>query len=413
VIIALMMYSKYHALLIIFFTILSDWKLILRKTFWVIVGVAVILYLPHIIWQVKNNFVSFQYHLISRNDPFQPRQIFEYLGNQLVVTGPFVGVLLLFLAFTRPAKDAYERMLKFNLIGFFGFFFLSSVRGHVEPHWTAAAFPPMIVLAMLNLNRYPALRKWVSVLGLASIPVILFIRLYLIVEILPLPEHVSRMFHDKDKYVKQIAEVAGERPVVFIDEYQYPSLYRFYIDKRAFTHNSVMYRRNQYDVWPMENELQGKQVLLTHWGNVDSTRVLETAWGELYYYDIEKYCSFNRLSVKILEEGFQSSAGDQINVPVSIGNPTPLSVCLDCPCELPPILYQSIVDRNRDYQFDKIQQQPGLTSLEPGEEIMLDIQIRVPEEPGNYLLMISFGSDWLVPGINGKPVALKVTDPPL
>jgi hypothetical protein len=71
------------------------------------------------------------------------------------------------------------------------------------------------------------------------------------------------------------------------------------------------------------------------------------------------------------------------------------------------------VDRDRDYQFDKIQEQPGLTSLEPGEEILLDIQIKVPEEPGNYLLVISFGSDWLVPGINGKPVALKVTDRPL
>ncbi len=413
VIIALMMYSKYHALLIIFFTILSDWKLILRKTFWVIVGVAVILYLPHIIWQVKNNFVSFQYHLISRNDPFQPRQILEYLGNQLVVTGPFVGVLLLFLAFTRPAKDAYERMLKFNLIGFFGFFFLSSVRGHVEPHWTAAAFPPMIVLAMLNLNRYPGLRKWIRVLGLASIPVILVIRLYLIVEILPMPEHVSRMFHDKDKWAKQIEEAAGDRPVVFIDKYQHPSLYRFYNRKPAFTHNSVMYRRNQYDVWPLEDELQGKQVLLTHWGNVDSTRVLQTAWGELYYYDIEKYCSFNRLSVKILEEEFQSPAGERILVPVSIGNPTPQAVCLDCPCELPPVLYQSIVDRDRDYQFDKIQEPTGLTSLEPGEEILLDIQVKVPEEPGNYLLMISFGSDWLVPGINGKPVKLKVTDPPL
>ena len=270
VIIALMMYSKYHALLIIFFTILSDWKLILRKTFWVIVAVAVILYLPHIIWQVKNNFVSFQYHLISRNDPFQPRQILEYLGNQLVVTGPFVGVLLLFLAFARPAKDAYERMLKFNLIGFFGFFFLSSVRGHVEPHWTAAAFPPMIVLAMLNLKSYPGLRKWVRVLGLASVPVILVIRLYLIVEILPMPVHVSRMFHDKDKWVKEIGEVAGDRPVVFMNKYQYPSLYWFYNRKPAFTHNTIIYRRNQYDVWSLEEELQGKQVLLTHWGKAVS-----------------------------------------------------------------------------------------------------------------------------------------------
>ena len=413
VIIALMMYSKYHALLIIFFTILSDWKLILRKTFWVIVAVAVILYLPHIIWQVKNNFVSFQYHLISRNDPFQPRQILEYLGNQLVVTGPFVGVLLLFLAFARPAKDAYERMLKFNLIGFFGFFFLSSVRGHVEPHWTAAAFPPMIVLAMLNLNSYPGLRKWVRVLGLASIPVILVIRLYLIVEILPMPVHVSRMFHDKDKWVKEIGEVAGDRPVVFMNKYQYPSLYWFYNRKPAFTHNTVIYRRNQSDVWSLEEELQGKQVLLTHWGKVDSTRLIETAWGEVYYYDIERYCSFNRLSVKILEKELRSSTGAQIIVPVRIGNPTHQTVCLDCPCDLPPILYQSLEDRDRVIHHDEIQEQPRLTSLEPGEQIQLDIQIEVPEEPGDYLLTISFGSELLTPGINGIPVKLEVTAPPL
>jgi hypothetical protein len=413
VIIALMMYSKYHALLIIFFTILSDWKLILRKTFWVIVAVAVILYLPHIIWQVKNNFVSFQYHLISRNDPFQPRQILEYLGNQLVVTGPFVGVLLLFLAFARPAKGAYEKMLKFNLIGFFGFFFLSSIRGHVEPHWTAAAFPPMIVLAMLNLDRFPGLRKWIRVLGLASIPVILVIRLYLIVEILPMPVHVSRMFHDKDLWAKQIGEVAGDRPVVFLNKYQHPSLYRFYNRKPAFTHNTVMYRRNQYNVWNMEEELHGRQVLLTHWGKVDSTRAIATTWDEIYYYEIERYCSFNRLSVKILEKKLQSPPGEQINVPVQIGNPTHQTVCLDCPCDLPPMLYQSVEDRDRIFYHDRIQEQPRLTSLEPGEQILLDIQIKVPEEPGDYLLTISFGSELLIPGINGIPVKLLVTDPPL
>jgi len=413
VIIALMMYSKYHALLIIFFTILSDWKLILRKTFWVIVAVAIILYLPHIIWQVKNNFVSFQYHLISRNDPFQPRQILEYLGNQLVVTGPFVGVPLLFLAFTRPAKDAYERMLKFNLFGFFGFFLLSSVRGHVEPHWTAAAFLPMIVLAMLNLNRYPVLWKWVRVLGLASIPVILVIRLYLITEFLPMPVHVSRMFHEKAEWVKQIGEVAGDRPVVFINKYQSPSVYRFYNRKPAFTFNSVMYRRNQYDVWNLEEELHGKEVLLIHWGQGDSTRVMATTYEEVYYYEIERYCTFNRLSVKILEKKLQSLPGGQIIVPVQIGNPTDQPVCLDCPCDIPPLLYQSVEDRDRVFHNERIKDQPRLTSLEPGEQIMLDIPIMVPEKPGDYLLSISFGSELLIPGINGVPIKLEVTDPPL
>jgi hypothetical protein len=412
-IIALMMYSKYHALLIIFFTILSDWKLILRKTFWVIVAVAVILYLPHIMWQVKNNFVSFQYHLIGRNDPFQPRQILEYLGNQLLVTGPFIGVLLLFLAFTRPAKDAYERMLKFNFIGFFGFFFLSSVRGHVEPHWTAAAFPPMIVLAMQNIDRYPGMRKWIRVLGLASIPVILVIRAYLIVDFLPLPAHVTRMFHGKDVWARQIEEVAGNRPVVFMNKYQSPSVYWFYTGKKAFTRNNIYYRRNQYDVWDLEADLQGKDVLLARWGQADSTRVISTDLEDIYYYKIHKYCSFNRLSIKILEKNLQTSPGAQISLPIRIGNPTSTRVCLNCICDLPPLLFQSLEDGDRNVQINPIKDQPVFTSIDPGEQVILDVKIKAPDQTGDYLLMISFGSELLLPGINGLPVKLSVTAPPL
>jgi hypothetical protein len=413
VIIALMMYSKYHALLIIFFTILSDWKLILRKTFWVIVAVAIILYLPHIIWQVNNDFVSFQYHLISRNDPFQPRQILEYLGNQLLVTGPFVGVLLLFLSFARRPADAYERMLKFNLIGFFGFFFLSSVRGHVEPHWTAAAFPPMIVLGMLNLKRYPGLRKWIRYLGLASIPVILVIRSYLIVDFLPLPDNVARLFHGKETWAKQIEEVAGDRPVVFLNRFQAPSVYWFYTHKPAHTRNSIHYRRNQYDVLDLEAELQGKEVLLTHWGSIDSTRVISTVLEDIHYYAIKRFCSYNRLSVKIMKKGLQASPGQEIFVPIQIYNPTDQTICLDCPCDLPPLLYQSFLDPNRELLIDYIREQPQLMSLDPEENVILELMVSVPEEPGEYQLMISFGSGILMPGFNGVPVKLKVTDPPL
>ena len=206
--------------------------------------------------------------------------------------------------------------------------------------------------------------------------------------------------------------MAGDQPVVFMNKYQHPSLYWFYNKKPAFTRNGVTYRRNQYDVWPLEEELQGKRVLLTRWGNEDSTRVLATAWGEVYYYELEKYCSFNRLSVKILEKKIQSVPGGQIIVPVQIGNPTQQPVCLDCPCDLPPILYQSVEDRYRVFHHDSIQEQPRLTSLEPGEQILLDIPIKVPEKPGNYLLTISFGSDILGPGINGPPVKLLVAGPP-
>lgn len=409
IIIAMMMYSKYHALLILFFTLLSNWKLLLRKSFWLIVLIAVVLYLPHIIWQIKNNFISFEYHLISRNDPFQPRQILEYLGNQLLVTGPFVGVILLYLAFTRKASGSYERMLKFNLVGFFGFFLISSVRGHVEPHWTAAAFPPLIVLAMIKLVNHPRLRKWTISLGIASIPVILLIRSFLIWDYLPLPDHVSSMFHNRDTWAAQVGEVAGDRPVVFLNKYQRPSVYWFYTGKKAFTRNNIFYRRNQFDVWPLESELEGKPVLLTRISANDSTRALPTVFGDLPYTDVERYCSFNRLRIDILENKIEATAGLPFKVQVRISNPTSLKVSLDCECDLPPLLMYAFVSSGRNTPYYLVEPQPAVGSLEPGEEVLLNLTLNALPEPGRYSLFISYGSRMLLPGINGPPSELRIT----
>jgi hypothetical protein len=412
VVVAMMMYSKYHALLILLFTLLSDLKLLLRRSFWVIVAVALVLYLPHITWQFRNDFVSFQYHLVSRNDPFQPRQILEYLGNQLVVTGPLVGFILLYLAFSRKASGAYERMLKYNLVGFFGFFLLSSVRGHVEPHWTAAAFPPLLVLALVNLGGHPGLRKWLWILAVASIPVILLIRAYLVWNFLPMPDHVTRMFHDKDVFSEQVEEVAGERPVVFMNKYQTPSVYWFYTGKMAFTRNNFLYRRNQFDVWPFEAQLEGRRVILTRWGVRDSTKLIPTVYGDVPYYEIERYCSFNRLRIDILESRIGVVAGQDFTVPVTISNPTPLEVNLNCGCDLPPLLMYAYLDRKKvssEFIFDP---QPVSGSLQPGERIELELPLRAPEKEGRYSLVISFGSVILAPGINGAPADVRVSPPP-
>ena len=118
------------------------------------------------------------------------------------------------------------------------------------------------------------------------------------------------------------------------------------------------------------------------------------------------------MSVRVLEKKLQATTGQQLLLPVKIANPTDHAVCLECPCDLPPALYQTFEDRDRKFQSMKIQEQPRLTSLAPGEQIQQDIQIRVPEKPGRYLLMISFGSELLEPGINGRPAKISVTDSP-
>ena len=145
--IAMMLYSKYHALLVIGFTVLSNLKILYRRSFWLVVLLSLTLYLPHILWQVRHDFVSFGYHLIDRNTPFELRHLLEYIGNQWIMIGPFCGLILLYLGITRKTTNKFESALKFNLIGFFLFFLFSSLKGHVEPHWTAVAFIPLILLS--------------------------------------------------------------------------------------------------------------------------------------------------------------------------------------------------------------------------------------------------------------------------
>jgi len=64
--ISLMLYSKYHGFLILLFTIIAAPKLLAKKSFWLVTLCSVILFLPHIIWQVKNSYPPLQYHLLGR-----------------------------------------------------------------------------------------------------------------------------------------------------------------------------------------------------------------------------------------------------------------------------------------------------------------------------------------------------------
>ncbi|MFO7719216.1 MAG: glycosyltransferase family 39 protein, partial [Gillisia sp.] len=58
--VALMLYSKYHGFLILFFTILAVPELLKKRSFWLIALFSLILFLPHIIWQIENSYPSLQ-----------------------------------------------------------------------------------------------------------------------------------------------------------------------------------------------------------------------------------------------------------------------------------------------------------------------------------------------------------------
>lgn len=115
---AAMIYSKYHAFLIIGLTVLSNLKLLRNKYFWLTVVLTLFLLIPHIWWQIENDFPTFRYHLVERAKPFQLKHVTDYLLNQLIMAGPLTGVLLFWKLSKFRIKNEFDRALLVNIAGF-------------------------------------------------------------------------------------------------------------------------------------------------------------------------------------------------------------------------------------------------------------------------------------------------------
>ncbi|HYG49944.1 MAG TPA: glycosyltransferase family 39 protein, partial [Flavobacteriales bacterium] len=83
---ALMILSKYHGIVIVGLTVLSNLKLLLNRYFWLAAAVSAACLVPHFLWQVQAGFPSIKYHLSERNStPYSFSFTLEYLIGQLFV----------------------------------------------------------------------------------------------------------------------------------------------------------------------------------------------------------------------------------------------------------------------------------------------------------------------------------------
>ena len=260
-VISAMLYSKYHAVLVIFFTLLSNPKLLLKWQTWLAASIALVLFLPHIYWQYTHGFPSVRYHLIERNATnYQSGFTVEYITGQILLAGPLIGWLLLWASFAYKPVDLLEKALKWSLVGIFALFFVATFKGRSEANWTVPAFVGLIVLSNKYLQEKPRLSIWVSRLFLPALLVILAARIYMMVDVRPSSLIKKDEFHKTREWAMTIQQRASGLPVVFMSSYQKASQYWFYTGDTSFALNSIYYRRNNYNFWPLEKRLQQKKV---------------------------------------------------------------------------------------------------------------------------------------------------------
>ena len=283
IVMALMIYSKYHAFLFLGLIVLSNIKLLKDGKFWVACLLALALLTPHIVWQVSNDFPSFRYHLAGRNEAFRWSYFWEYLPNQLLIFNPFTFGAVVYVLFKhkpnahapkkvgsdvieseakqsreRTPQEVFERGLCFVIIGFFFFFWLMAFRGHVEPHWTIVCAIPMVVLVYRRALIDEKLRKYIKWFVLPSLLLVLAIRILLTTSL------ADRFgYHGKEAYYHAIEQVAGDRPVAFQGSFQQPALYHYFTGKESAALRSYYDRKTQYDLWQFDKDWIGNQVFVS------------------------------------------------------------------------------------------------------------------------------------------------------
>lgn len=398
---AALLYSKYHGVILIFFTLLSNLKLLLKPKFYIASIFGALLFFPHLYWQYVHDFPSFRYHLVGRDDPYELKHTITYIVNQLVIFNPFIFPMIVLAMIRKPIADQLERAFYFIIFGFWIFFLYTTSKGHVEPQWTNILSIPFVILTW----RYSVqdanfiFDKRLKRLAFGSLVLLLIARLALVEGNI---FNIKSNFHRSAWITELQAETQG-LPVVFQNSYRDPSLYAFYTGNQVFTFTDANYRKNQYDIWDWEKVLHNQRVIIAGqpgWDCNDCKPLDLTRKNFLL-----KIADSLQVSQKVhfeFEAPKMLSPGDTIELDVAIQNPYEHTILLDAgnmPLQMVAIFY-------RDEQVKKklaLQFEYPLMELPANKTTTVKARFEVPPGlQGEYVFALGIQTGDLPPSFNSR-----------
>ena len=262
-----LLYSKYHGVILIFFTALPHlWFLLRTPQAWVAAGTGLVLFLPHLYWQYVHDYPSFRYHLSGRDDPYQWKFTWQYLVNQLLIFSPLLLVYYVRAWRVSIPADRFHRSLRWLIAGTLLFFLYTTTKGRTEAQWTAMLSVPLVLLTYRAVRQRPAAFRGLRTSAWITIGLLVVARLLLVTPRDWLP--FSKPF-DHEPWVQRLAAVARNRPVMVENSYRFASLYEFYSGGQpGWTMTNVDYRPSQYDIWRRDSLYHEREVLVlgqTNW----------------------------------------------------------------------------------------------------------------------------------------------------
>lgn len=400
---AALMYSKYHAVLVILFVLLSNLKLIKSKYAWLSVLVALLCYAPHFYWLYENDLVSIKYHLYERpNDAYQfEKYTLGFFVNLIALFG-LTFPLIYYALFKTKGKDLFNRALLFLTYGVVLFFFISSFNRRVQTQWIIIICIPLVLIVYNYMMNSKPILKWVVRLGIINALLILYLRAGLIYQPLLFDFHYES--HGNKTWVNGIREEVGDIPVVFENSYRNAPMYEFYSGGiPTFSLNNVMYRKNQYSIDASEERVRGKKVAYLSKYINDNTFSYTKPDGWVYKGKyITDFNSYRKLECTLREDDVSLGG---TNYHLQVHNP------YDFDIEISQLKfsiaylssYKNTLGLKQVAPKPKEENQLVLTKKDT-TDFNLQIPLFDTEKVGYIRIVIS--ENGLYPGLNSKPIPL-------
>jgi len=391
-----MIYSKYHGVLPVFFTFLSNPKLIRKRSAWLAVCLGLLAFIPHLWWQYLHDWPTVRYHLFERSQgSYTIDKTTNYILGQLLIFGPLTTIVTIFFFSKRKIKgDVYFRAHLFTFFGVLIFFFLSSFKKNIEPHWSLTAGLSFVVIVLTLLENSPLkFRRIFFRLAYANIILIILARTILAIPGSP-AKNLSRFQVQiySHSWADSLYKNAVGTPVVFVDNYHYPSIYAYYHpDQLCTSYSTVYFRKSNYN-FQNQGAFNNKMVYTVRQMKMAENDIeVKSDYVPTFLHRVDSFKSIIGLRIRCINKLARGTKNQKMDAILELSNP------LDYTIEGNGLFLNYTFFKSKNefktsaniYLSDK--------ELIPGYKKRIQLQLNLPEKPGKYRLIFSFDQPMLGP----------------
>jgi len=270
------MYSKYHGVLVLLFTLLPIFnKLYKTPNFYFAIFLSLILYSPHFWWLVANDFPPIAYHFVDRSaeEVYSISHTLIYIGTALIA---FSGLLFIYIPGaikSRNRQNLFEISVFWLVIGPFLFFLISTLKDTTQAQWLLISYVGLGILVYNYLIKLEQLKLFYILSGITA-GLLIIARVVIMIPI------ISPLYRTKDFGTKLSTLVKTD--IVAFERYQEASIFEFYNqDKQGVVYRTLGNRNSQFTVWDDESLLNQPFTFVSPW--LDSPVYFTALKGRSYF----------------------------------------------------------------------------------------------------------------------------------